>query len=450
MTETKPTDSNPVPEADHPQAPPAAAAFDPGQTRLLPPKTVLEKQDAGRGPGLRPGAAPGMVAAVKPWRAVLDWFKNLSQASIIWISFSIILVFLVVLILLIVQSGQKSKLFKSAATEPIAAAGENHGSVMGGLSPSYSSRQTGKSVHVLTDDEFAGTAPMVVRANGPVFSAAIDPELAALADALKKRSQMSADSGTVPRGNSAARVSKGEFRGFKVSVEEKIENREIRSEEVTVTMPRKGLIKTVNRVLESVREIDLDGLVSELQHAGLEVVTLPVEAKSNVLRVQLRAVGIFGKPVEAELLLSGKSVGKIFLGMPTARLENMLFSSYVVLKRKVLVNEIYHDVYKVLDQSNEPLFFVYENKGRIWGIAIISEIFKTDKGIGIGSSLGSIRVNYPRVSLGVSDKKIPYVKVDGVDGLFVIQSDGVNVAKRIFPNQTKVVSIMIGNSLEFE
>jgi hypothetical protein len=104
----------------------------------------------------------------------------------------------------------------------------------------------------------------------------------------------------------------------------------------------------------------------------------------------------------------------------------------------------------VLDQSNEPLFFVYENKGRIWGIAIISEIFKTDKGIGIGSSLGSIRVNYPRVSLGVSDKKIPYVKVDGVDGLFVIQSDGVNVAKRIFPNQTKVVSIMIGNSLEFE
>ena len=184
--------------------------------------------------------------------------------------------------------------------------------------------------------------------------------------------------------------------------------------------------------------------------AGLDIVTLPAPAESQVLQVQLRAVRIFGKPVESELLISGKSVGKIFLGMPTARLENMLLSSYVVLKRKVLVNEIYHDVYKVLDQSNEPLFFVYENQGRIWGIAIISEIFKTEKGIGIGSNLGTIRVNYPRVSVGVSEKKIPYVKIDGVDGLFVIQSEGVNVARRIFPSQTKVVSIMIGNSLEFE
>ena len=116
----------------------------------------------------------------------------------------------------------------------------------------------------------------------------------------------------------------------------------------------------------------------------------------------------------------------------------------------MLVNDIYYDVYKILDQSNEPLFFVYENKGRVWGISIISEIFKTDKGIGIGSSLGNMRINYPKVNIGISEKKIPFVKIDSVDGLFVIQSEGVDIIKQIFPSKAKIISILIGNSLEFE
>jgi hypothetical protein len=128
----------------------------------------------------------------------------------------------------------------------------------------------------------------------------------------------------------------------------------------------------------------------------------------------------------------------------------MLLSSYIVLKRKVLVNDIYCDVYKILDQSNEPLFFIYENKGQVGGISIISEFFKTEQGIGIGSSFGDLRVNYPRVNMGISDKKTPYVKIDGVDGLFVMQGEGVDIRRHILPNKTKVISILIGNSLEFE
>jgi hypothetical protein len=136
--------------------------------------------------------------------------------------------------------------------------------------------------------------------------------------------------------------------------------------------------------------------------------------------------------------------------MPTAQLETMLLSSYIVLKRKVLVNDIYYDVYKILDQSNEPLFFVYENKGRVWGISIISEIFKTEMGIGIGSNLGSMRINYPRVNMGISEKKTPFVKIDDIDGLFVMQSEGVDIRKQIFPSKTLFISILIGNSPEFE
>ena len=80
----------------------------------------------------------------------------------------------------------------------------------------------------------------------------------------------------------------------------------------------------------------------------------------------------------------------------------------------------------------------------------ISEIFKTAKGIGIGSNLGDMRINYPRVNVGISEKKIPFVKIDDVDGLFVIQSEGVDLQKQSFQNKNKIISILIGNSLEFE
>jgi hypothetical protein len=271
-----------------------------------------------------------------------------------------------------------------------------------------------------------------------------------MVDALKIRLKVSVDSKAISRGNTVTTVSKGDFRGFKISIEEKTENQNMFSEDTTVTTPQKGFIRTINHVLESIKGSDLASFSTELRNAGLEIIKLPLQPGNNTFRVQLKTKSIFGKPVANDLLISGKSVGKISLGMPTAQLETMLLSSYIVLKRKVLVNDIYYDVYKILDQSNEPLFFIYENKGRVWGISIISEIFKTEMGIGIGSDLGNMRISYPLVNVGISEKKIPFVKIDDVDGLFVIQKEGVDFIKQIFPNKNKIISILIGNSLEFE
>lgn len=444
MTETK----SPEPvdyEGRH-----SGAAHDPNQTQLLPAHAVLGKQDVANSHDADSGGGQSMVEEPKPKLSPALWSKKLSQFQIIWISFSIILVFLVVFFWLIMQGRHKNKILKPGAGGQFEEAAETTGIDTGNILKNQLARQAVRPDLLLTDAEFAGQAPTAVKASGWVISAAIDPELAAMVDALKKRSQISADSKSTSRGNIVTKVSIGEFRGFKISVEEKLENQKIIAEEVVVTMPQKGYIKTINRMLESIRESDLERFVRELRNAGVEVVKLPLQPGTDVLQVQFRAVSNFGKPVAADLLLSGKRVGKISLGMPTASLENMLLSSYVTLKRKVLVNDIYHDVYKVLDQSNEPLFFVYEKNSLVWGVAIISENFKTEKGIGIGSSLGDIRINYPRVNVGISEKKIPFVKIDDVDGLFVIQNDGVDASRRIFPSKTKVISILIGNSLEFE
>ena len=450
MIEIKPIEPSNILETNLLQKRTSGAAVDPGQTQWLRPKAANDNQDLGNSQSVDFDSVRSMAeepkAKYKPW----EWFKKLSQSAIIWISLSIILIFLVVLILLITQGWQKSKIFKPLAGEQLAAADEIGSAGVGSLPKSKLARQADKPILLLTDDEFAGQAPLAVKASGPVISTAIDPELAAIVDALKIRLKISADSKSINRKNTLAKVSNGDFRGFKINIVEKTENPNMLSEEIIVTTPKKGIIKTVNRVLESVRECDLERFTLELHNAGLEIIKPPLQPGNKTFQVQIRTLSIFGKSVANDMLISGKSVGKISLGMPTTQLETMLLSSYIVLKRKVLVNDFYYDVYKILDQSNEPLFFVYENKGRVWGIAIISEIFKTWKGIGINSSLGNMRINYPRVNVGISEKRIPFVKIDGVDGLFVIQSEGVDILKQIFPSKTKIISILIGNSLEFE
>lgn len=440
MTETKLTEPNTFPET----------AGDPGQTQLLPPQTAPGKQDFGKSLDRDGDGGRSLSDESRPKFTPLDWFRKLTPAAIIRISFSIILIFVVLFFLLITQTRQKNKNFKPLPDESLAQTGE--------MGTSGNRRGTEKKImgpvakplFLLTDDGLAGQAPMAVRSAGAVVSAALDPELAAMVDALKIRLKISVESKSTSRGNMIIRTTKGDFRGFKINVEEKLDKQHVISEEITVNTPKKGFIKTINQVLESIRDSDPARFTLELQNAGLEIGKLPLQPGSRIFRVQFKALGVFGKPVAADLLISGKSLGKISLGMPTAVLETMLLSSYVVLKRKVLVNDMYYDVYKVLDQSNEPLFFVYENKGRVWGIAIISEIFRTAGGIGINSSLGDIRLNYPRLTIGISEKNIPFIKIDGVDGLFVIQNEGFDIARRVFPNKNKVISILIGNSLEFE
>ncbi len=292
----------------------------------------------------------------------------------------------------------------------------------------------------LTDEPFAGQAPLAVRTGGPIISSEIDPQLAALADALRIRVQIMQGSQSLVRGTTVTRTTKGDYRGFRVSALEKSENGTVVAEETRVESPKKALIKTVNHVLEAVQKTDFPGFLSEIRNAGLEFSPAPVPAGKNIYRAQLRPIAAWGTPIAGELLIAGKSVGRITLGMPVDRMKNQLLASYIILKRKVLINDVYYDVYKILDQGNEPLLYVYEKDGKVWGISIISNAFKTAKGIGIGNSLEQMRINYPIIKLAYSEKRTPFVQVDDVAGIFIVQGEA----------EKKIISILVGDSPEFE
>ena len=185
MTETKPIEPNTIPEPDDPKERPSGAAVDPDQTKLLPPKAAVSKQELENSPAIDSASVSGLAAESEPANAPMGWFKKLSQPSIIWISLSIILIFLAVLLLLIMQARQKNKIFKPLSGKQLEEAGEIGSSNTGSIPKNKLVQQATLPILALADDEFAGQAPMVVKTSGPVISADIDPELTAMVDALK-------------------------------------------------------------------------------------------------------------------------------------------------------------------------------------------------------------------------------------------------------------------------
>ena len=431
---TPPVISNDVnPKADGAQVNPSQA---PRIVSVETPKTSaphIRNTDATQ-------AAPPSPAETKPTDMPPQPILKPRKPQYNWILIPFIFLLLFILVLFIVRPRHKKDLRNLSATPQNIEEKADLSNYSAFVAKNQALKNDKYSESVLTDEPYAGQAPLAVRSNGPLISPEIDPQLAALAEAFKIRLQFTQGSQLLSRGRTVVRVTRGDFRGFKVNAIENLENGIAVSEELTVTTPQNGLIKTINRVLEEVQRTDFSRINSELQNVGMEFSLLPTAPDKKLIHVGLRPVRNWGKPIPGELLIAGKSVGGIMLGMPVNLIKSKLDASFNVLKRKVLVNDVYFDVYKITGRGDEPLLYVYDKDGLVWGISIVSEIFKTERGIGIGSPLDLIRLNYSSIILANSDKKPPFIRIFGVDGIFIVQADGGK----------KVVSILIGQSPEFE
>ncbi len=439
MPEMKPPKTNVPPAAPIPTHAPEETPDNLDQPRQFPPADTV------KAPGIEPAAdntavaKPLSAAEAKSVGAHPILPPKTDQHKLLWVVLPVILILLLVLVFFSTRSRQKqiSNVPANAQSAEVQSELSNYSAY---VAKNKALKEEKYSEKILTDEPFAGQAPLAVRAAGPVITAEIDPQLAALADAFRIRVQVTQGSQSIVRGNTVTRTTKGNFRGFRINALEKIENGTVVFDEITMGTPKNGLVKTVNRVLEQVNRTDFPLLLSELQDAGLEFLPLPEPSGKKAIQGQLRSIKYWGKAIPIELLIKGNNIGNIALGMPVDQLKNKLSASQNILKRKVLVNDVYYDIYKITNQNNEPLFFIYEKEGKVWGISIISEIFKTEKGIGIGNALAVLRLYYPSVKLTYSKEKPAFVRVDGVDGIFIIQPDG----------DQKVISILIGESPEFE
>ncbi|MCP5104291.1 MAG: hypothetical protein GY950_12965 [bacterium] len=304
-------------------------------------------------------------------------------------------------------------------------------------------------VYKLSDEIYHGEAPLTVKPGGAVFSEEQDPEIAAIADALKTRVKIIHGSKTNTRRDIKTTIINGSFQGFRVINTHQVKNNEVIRNETVVTTPRKSSVVTAGHILGSVKRTDYQKFLEDLTAAGLEVIkeTLPEE---SIVRVQLRVINVSGKKVKPGFLIGTGSVGVIKLDMPVATMESELSKARLVLvPKKIDVGGKYYNTYKVLDNRDRPLFFVNEKDGKVWGIQVASNKFKTARGMGIGNSLAELRLYYlknEQLEISATDKGAPFVSIAGEAGKFFLQGKGLNFGTQDYPDDLKISSILLGGS----
>ncbi|MCP4217606.1 MAG: hypothetical protein GY765_23390 [bacterium] len=306
-----------------------------------------------------------------------------------------------------------------------------------------------KPVVKLPDNAFLSFVPFTVKEGGAVISEELDPEIAAIGKALKIRvatiygSKVTSSKGTVTT------VTSRLFLGFRVVATHQVKKDEVTRDEIVVTTPSKGRISIKDNILDSVKKLEYDGLIAELQAIGIDV-SKETQQEDGTISVQLYFSKYNDAKVSSQYLISGNQVGNVKLGMPLPDFKAALpQSQFTVIEKKILHNESFHDTFKVNDSKGRPLMFITSKSGRVGGIKILSDKFKTAKGIGIGNSLGTIRVFYQGdspIRISTSESGVPFTSIDSVGGQFYFQAKGVDFKKRVFPNATKINAILVGSS----
>lgn len=303
-------------------------------------------------------------------------------------------------------------------------------------------------VYDLPEDKLQGAAPLTVKPNGPVVSETVDPEIAAVADALKIRVGIIEGSSTKTREGIATTISSGIFLGFKVTHTIQQRGGEVLRDEIAVTTPSRGQVTVKGKILDSMNRINYQTFLNDLKNAGLEMIKNPLPDE-GIINVQLRVTGSLGPAANPDFLIGPGSVGQVDLGMPIRKMESLLSRKYEVVSKRMVDEDKYYDTYKVLGPGGQPLFFVIGKNGKVAGIQVFSQRFKTTRGLGIGNKLGEFRVCYlknGKMTISSTLAGIPFASVGGMDARFFLQGQGLNFASQVFPDDLKISDILVGSS----
>lgn len=209
---------------------------------------------------------------------------------------------------------------------------------------------------------------------------------------------------------------------------------------VTVAKTRPTAVKASadNLIPSSAEETKIAAEVPGIQQPDKQ--TIPGQAPSGKAALKFKGT------VAIDYLISRKKVGRVEVDMPIIAMKAALPGSYGFVAKKIEFENDYYTVIKVLDENKTPLFYVNEKDSRVWGIQIISDKYKTAERIGIGSTLGNIKMYYSKPKIWSAKGSAPLVSVSELDGVFVLQDKGVDIGKGIFPDSAKIESILIGGS----
>lgn len=313
--------------------------------------------------------------------------------------------------------------------------------------PQTSQPRVAPQKYVLSEDGLSGKALLKTRAQGPLISDEKDPEIAAVGDAL--RSRVEALYGVRTRrarsGSAIIETTAGVFQGFRINSTRIKSGDRVTRDEIVVTTPSRGTFVIRNSILDGWRRCNYEQITRDLENSGIKVVKW-ADPDQGTVNVNLDVAALKGSRVALDLLISRQQVGRVALDMTIPQMKSAFPEDYEYVRKQIMHENEFYDVIKVFDGKKEPLFFVNEKDNRVWGIQVISDKYKTARGIGVGSTLGSLKIYYKNPKIWSAKGSAPLVSIDGIEGVFILENGSVDFARKIFPDSARINSILIGGS----
>ncbi|MCK4766680.1 MAG: hypothetical protein KAW12_31095 [Candidatus Aminicenantes bacterium] len=332
----------------------------------------------------------------------------------------------------------------AAVTQPA----DNEDAVSRAVGPTTAPQKVVPKKVTLSEEDLTGSAKLAIRDQGALISVEKDPEIAAVGEAFRKRVEMihGFKRTTAPKDGTVTETARGVVQGFRINSTRVKKQKNIIKDEIVISTPSRGVFVVKNNVLDGLRNTTYEKLYRDLEQSGIRVLKDTDSAK-GIVKIRFRVTrSSGGSSTVNEFLITGQRLGKIEVDMTIAQMEAAIPKEYRFVRKRLSHEGEFYNVIKVFDEKQNSLFFVYEKDHKVWGIQVISNKFKTRNAIGIGSTLGDIRIYYARPKIWSANENVPLVSVSGIDGIFVLESEGTDFDRRVFPNSAKIVSIILGGS----
>jgi hypothetical protein len=306
-------------------------------------------------------------------------------------------------------------------------------------------REPAPQLFPLNVDDLMGISPLNVAAKGAVFSDEMDPEIVAIAKALKSRIKIYNGEKTRKYRNTTTQTITGRFRGFSVKSVVSYKNEDKIKDQLTLVAPSKGSLIVENDVLISAKKIDYERFFRDLRRAGIQVIRKADPNQSGDFRVQLALTPLPNQTVPEAKMIAFNRAGPVQLGMRSTQLDRVVPPRYNIVRKKILVDDQYVNVHKIFNERNKALLLLSVSDNRIKTVQIIDASFKTSQGIGIGNTLADLKISHLDLTMGKTKENVVYAVIKGINAKFMLSGSGADFNKQIFPNNMKITSIVLEN-----
>ncbi len=139
-----------------------------------------------------------------------------------------------------------------------------------------------------------------------------------------------------------------------------------------------------------------------------------------------------GTPADASLFVIEQGrIGQVRIGMPVVEMRRQVPRGFTVADTTLLLEGQSYTAYVLRPEGTPAGLLVEQQCGtdcRVWRISVLSQDFKTTKGIGVGSKFGEVRALYQISYIGREEGRLVAVS-EKARLTFILNTDGLELSK---------------------